>query len=330
MEEFIKILEQKQEFIKNPMDFIYENIDEINDTIIRMALEKILEHNKKILNQIKKMNDEKTSLISKATNQSLNAKETPIVQTKVQERNIAERKNVSDKTETLFYTLDQNEFNSFVSNISDEEINYIKLELFKKIIEFKFKIRKQLLLNPISDIANLQEDLERAEFVLNSLHKKEVIEEKVEEQQNSKILILPNKKNNSYLYDDILEYMENSKEIKNCIDKMLDGYFLKTKDTRPIVGKDEKLYEYKLPSGLRIMYIVLPNNHIVITELFYKDKDKSTKIDLYYDEAINRYLIFKDYIDSNIGNPDFYIEQAELIGNIYDLLEKNMKREKGE
>ena len=240
------------------------------------------------------------------------------------------KKDVSDKAETLFYTLDEKEFTSFMSNISLEEKNYIKLEMLKRIIEFKLKIKEQIVFNPGCDISKIQEDLNRARQVLTLLNEEKIEEENIEEKENSKVLILPNKKNNTYLYDDICDNIESAKEIKNTIDKVIDGYFLKTKDIKPILGKTEKLYEYKHPNGIRILYIVLPNDYVVITGLFYKDKDKSTRIEAFYDESINRYLYFKDYINSNIENPEFHIEQAELIGNIFDLFEKTIKKEKGE
>ena len=329
MEEFIKVLEQKQNFIKNPLDFIYENLEEPTNETIKKALSLILKHNKKILVEQTKENIIKRELIEKAQLPQVADENISESETMIKQKNRT-KKDVSDKAETLFYTLDEKEFTSFMSNISLEEKNYIKLEMLKRIIEFKLKIKEQIVFNPGCDISKIQEDLNRARQVLTLLNEEKIEEENIEEKENSKVLILPNKKNNTYLYDDICDNIENAKEIKNTIDKIIDGYFLKTKDIKPILGKTEKLYEYKHPNGIRILYIVLPNDYVVITGLFYKDKDKSTRIEAFYDESINRYLYFKDYINSNIENPEFHIEQAELIGNIFDLFEKTIKKEKGE
>lgn len=329
MEEFIKVLEQKQNFIKNPLDFIYENLEEPTNETIKKALSLILKHNKKILVEQTKENIIKRELIEKAQLPQVADENISESETMIKQKNRT-KKDVSDKAETLFYTLDEKEFTSFMSNISLEEKNYIKLEMLKRIIEFKLKIKEQIVFNPGCDISKIQEDLNRARQVLTLLNEEKIEEENIEEKENSKVLILPNKKNNTYLYDDICNNIESAKEIKNTIDKIIDGYFLKTKDIKPILGKTEKLYEYKHPNGIRILYIVLPNDYVVITGLFYKDKDKSTRIEAFYDESINRYLYFKDYINSNVENPEFHIEQAELIGNIFDLFEKTIKKEKGE
>ncbi|MBQ8193489.1 MAG: hypothetical protein IJZ46_05410 [Bacilli bacterium] len=329
MEEFIKVLEQKQNFIKNPLDFIYENLEEPTNETIKKALSLILKHNKKILVEQTKENIIKRELIEKAQLPQVDDENISESEPMIKPKNRT-KKDVSDKAETLFYTLDEKEFTSFMSNISLEEKNYIKLEMLKRIIDFKLKIKEQIVFNPGCDISKIQEDLNRARQVLTLLNEEKIEEENIEEKENSKVLILPNKKNNTYLYDDICDNIESAKEIKNTIDKVIDGYFLKTKDIKPILGKTEKLYEYKHPNGIRILYIVLPNDYVVITGLFYKDKDKSTRIEAFYDESINRYLYFKDYINSNIENPEFHIEQAELIGNIFDLFEKTIKKEKGE
>ena len=63
------------------------------------------------------------------------------------------------------------------------------------------------------------------------------------------------------------------------------------------------------------------NNNIAICSIFYKDKQKSTKIANNYEEALNRYKNNKTYIEENITNPDFLIEQNEFIAHIRTILE---------
>ena len=107
--------------------------------------------------------------------------------------------------------------------------------------------------------------------------------------------------------------------IRLIFEKIIDGYFLKTKDTKGIEGY-QNLYEYKHPNGIRILYIA-DGNIITICSLFMKDKQKSTRITNEYEEAIRRYSEVEQYIQENFTNPDFHIEQAELVGEIFSLLD---------
>jgi hypothetical protein len=52
-----------------------------------------------------------------------------------------------------------------------------------------------------------------------------------------------------------------------------------------------------------------------------KDKQKSSRIANEYEEAVNRYYKVKNYIIDNFNNPDFHIEQSELVGEIFQILE---------
>lgn len=333
LNELIKKLEEKKEFIKNPMDLIYEALEDVSSTSVKEALAIILKHNKEILANLKKENISLQEQIKKATSSHTTIEnEKTIVEYEVSNEKFV-GKDVADKVEKLFYTLDEIDFKKFVKSLSPEEIPYIKLELLKKIREFEKQLKQSIIFTPTKSVSIIQEDLQRAEAILKKLEPEaEKTNNSNTQVEYSNIIILPNKKNSTFLYDDISGYIESGKEIKVAIDKIVDGYFLKTKDVKPIVGKSEKLYEYKNPNGIRILYIVLPNDYIVITSLFYKDKEKSTKIDSYYDEAISRYTRTREDIETKLQNPDFYIEQAELIGSIYELLERNKsdKKSRGE
>ena len=177
--------------------------------------------------------------------------------------------------------------------------------------------------NPIADISTLQDNLNTYELVLefmNNVKETEELEEDISNENYSNIVIAPKNQMTTYLYEDISEYPERIKEIKLIFEKIVDGYFLKTKDTKAIEGYQEKLYEYKHPNGIRILYLV-SGNIITICSLFMKDKQKSTKIANEYDEAIKRYYESKEYITENFNNPDFHIEQAELVGKIFSLFD---------
>ena len=155
---------------------------------------------------------------------------------------------------------------------------------------------------------------------ISELEKKDKIEEAQTELEFSNIILATNRNGSTYIFEDIAEYPEKSKEIKNIFEKLIDGYFLKTKDTKGIEGYQENLYEYKHPNGIRILYVVI-GNIIVICSLFMKDKKKSTRIANEYDEAIKRFYDVKDYIIANFNNPEFHIEQAEQVGKIFQLLD---------
>ena len=77
---------------------------------------------------------------------------------------------------------------------------------------------------------------------------------------------------------------------------------------------------YKHPNGIRVLYLV-QGSIIIICSLFMKDKQKSTRIANEYEEAISRFYESEQYILENFNNPDFHIEQAELVGEIFTLLD---------
>ncbi len=191
------------------------------------------------------------------------------------------------------------------------------------MIELKKEIRVSVMLDPTKDISDLQNQIVQCELVIELINQveQEVDKDKEEESEISRIILVPDLKNkNSYLYGDILRFIENRKEIKNVVDKLMDGYFLQTKDTKPIeIYKQQKLYEYKHPNGIRVLYVV-NGGYIFICSMFYKDKQKSIRISGNYEEAINRYQASVEYMRDNMGQADFYIEQDEYLANINTVL----------
>ena len=205
---------------------------------------------------------------------------------------------------------------------SHEDIVRIKLHFYKMIIETKKAIREAVLYNPQEDIRELQSNLDTNTLIVDTISELEKKEEIVvqEEKEYSYVVFAPNGHRSTYFYDDVYEIPDKNKEIKLILDKLIDGYFLKTKDTKGIEGYQENLYEYKHPNGIRVLYVV-EGNIIIIWTLFKKDKQKSSRIANEYDEAITRYYKVREYIIENFNNPDFHIEQAELIGELFQVLE---------
>lgn len=218
-----------------------------------------------------------------------------------------------------------------LQHLTEEDILEIKHYFYKQYLETTKKIKESILLEPTHDISKLQHDLNLYELILEFI--KDLSNEKEEEQtleeenDYSNIIFAPNGKKSTYIFEDISDYQERSKEIKLIIDKIVDGYFLKTKDTKSIEGTQENLFEYRHPNGLRILYVV-NGNIIIICSLFFKDKQKSSRITNEYEEALSRYYSARDYIEINFTNPDFHIEQAELKGEIYAFLENGISLSK--
>lgn len=324
IENFEKLIESINYYISNPTTFLYEQIED-------PTLQEIVECSRAIaLNNYyyisdKRENNEKllasltgaTVIVASPTISVLTPPKEKIVQRK--------QKDLSEILELIIYSNLSDETMKILENISQEDFKLLKLQIYKLILDTKQMIRQSILTNPTADISSLQDKLNTYELVLEiastelkTTHKEDQEEEFTSEYSN--IIFAPNNKKSTYLYEDISEYSARAKEIKLIFEKLVDGYFLKTKDTKPIEGYQEKIFEYKHPNGIRILYIVT-GNIITICSLFMKDKQKSSKIANEYDEAIARFYECKNYIEKNFNNPDFHIEQAELVGEIFSLLD---------
>lgn len=239
--------------------------------------------------------------------------------------------NIKKLISMIEHSLFDDDIKKVIDNLTDEERIRIKLHFLKQLISIKQQIRNSVLLDSAFNISQLQDDLTKAELAIELLGKPKQEEKQTEtpEEELSKIILVPNlRTNNSYLFEDISSYLDSRKEIKNAVDKILDGYFLRTKDTKILESyKSQKLYEYKHPNGIRILYVV-NNGYIFICSLFFKDKQKSIRITNYYDEAVNRYLSCVDYFKENMSSPDFYIEQAEYTGRINAILDTGITLQK--
>lgn len=328
---FLDKLNQEKNYIFNPNDYIYSIIPDATTAIIIECLRYIIEFNKdKIKEQQEKIKALKES-VKKA--QDIKSEE---ITSKIDTEQIADFStptfDFKPYIDLIIYSSLDAELEKKLANLSPNELKIIKLEIYKRKTILENKIKTSIITNPSFAITSFQEEYQKLQNILsflNSLNKQEENTLSDTTLEPSNIIIVPNHNSKkSYLYEDILRYISNRKEIKNTIDKILDGYFLKTRDTKSIVGlANNNLYEYRHPNGLRILYIA-EGNYIFICSLFYKDKQKSIKIENYYREAISRYELNKEYILSVISSPDFYIEQDELIGQITSLLEESISLKK--
>ncbi len=331
MEDLSRIEQVEQEieniayFIDGPTSFIYDHIEDPSQYEIVECLRAIIYSNKAYLTQKKKDIDMLRKKINVTTSNSLPTQSIQSTQSipNVDSKEIPKtEKNLTDYIKLILFSDMNDEISKKLSSLSREDKIRLKLYFLKMANQTKKAIKESILRNPTLGISKLQSDLSIYELAISFVEtiEKESEPESTFEATPSRIFVVPNNHNSTYLYEDILTYKENRKEIKNIIDKIIEGYFLKTKDIKSIESvKPNCLYEYKHPNGIRVLYVVY-KGLIFICSLFYKDKQKSSRIDSYYEEAIRRFNSSKDYIINNNDNPDFYIEQDELLGQIYSLI----------
>lgn len=322
IEQFEKLTEEIDYYINHPTSFLYEHIEDPDIQEIVECTRAIALNNYAYVSKKKNDVTELKKTIENAKD-IIESKEEKSIQSVIENEAEKKPKDLTELLELVIYSCLEEDYNKLLEKISKEDLKLLKFEVYKLIIETKKSIRLTIMNNPIADISTLQDNLNTYELVLefmNNVKETEELEEDISNENYSNIVIAPKNQMTTYLYEDISEYPERIKEIKLIFEKIVDGYFLKTKDTKAIEGYQEKLYEYKHPNGIRILYLV-SGNIITICSLFMKDKQKSTKIANEYDEAIKRYYESKEYITENFNNPDFHIEQAELVGKIFSLFD---------
>lgn len=321
-EKFEKMISKVDTFILGATSFLYDNIEDPNTQEIIECTRAIVYSNLEYLDKQEASLEKLRQTMSTVALITASIVE-PSLPPQKDKPARKEYKNLQELIDLITYSYLDEETIHILESLSHEDIVRIKLHFYKLIIETKKAIREKTIYNPQEDIRELQSNLDTYTLIvetISELEQKEQIVEVEEEKEYSNIVFAPNRHRSTYIHEDIEEFTDKSKEIKLIIDKLVDGYFLKTKDTKGIEGYQENLYEYKHPNGIRILYIV-EGNIIIICSLFMKDKQKSSRISNEYDEAISRYYKVRDYIIENFTNPDFHIEQAELVGEIYQTLD---------
>lgn len=321
VEKFEKMVAKVDGFIQGATSFLYDNIEDPDTQEIIECTRAIVYSNLEYLDKREASIDKLRQTMATVSPITESIVE-PTLPTKKVKTSRKEYRNIQELIDLVTYSYLEEETTRILESQSHEDIVRIKLHFYKLIIETKKAIRESITLNPQADIRELQSNLEVYTLIVETISELEKKEESFEseEKEYSNIVFAPNGHRSTYFYDDIYEYPEKSKEIKLIVDKLIDGYFLKTKDTKSIEGYQESLYEYKHPNGIRVLYVV-EGNIIIICSLFLKDKQKSTRISNEYEEAITRYYKVKDYIVENFNDPSFHIEQAELLGEIMQVLE---------
>lgn len=322
VEKFERMVSKVDIFIQGATSFLYDNIEDPNTQEIIECTRAIVYSNLEYLEKKEASVEKLRQTMAQVAPITASIIE-PSLPTKKDKPSRKEYKNLQELIDLITYSYLDEETMHILESQSHEDIVRIKLHFYKLIIATKKAIREKIISNPFEDIRELQSKLDTYTLIvetISELEQKEQIIEVEEEKEYSNIVFAPNGHRSTYILEDISEFPDKSKEIKLIIDKLVDGYFLKTKDTKAIEGYQENLYEYKHPNGIRVLYIV-EGNIIIICSLFMKDKQKSSRISNEFDEAITRYYKIRNYIVDNFTNPDFHIEQAELVGEIYQSLD---------
>lgn len=319
------------DFIKAPINYIYDALGNPNTQELIECTRALVVRNYTLLTaKAKQVSDRRNSIENAQAIVATSTKTTPKIQEITSIKPGVTRNNQADIIEFINYSKLDDETKKALASLSHQDIIRLKLHYHKQKLLVQKQIQSSVFLNPSNNISELQEKLCEIEFImefLKELEEVELLEEQSVKKEYSNIIFAPTSKLSTYFYEDIEDYSEERlKAIKAAVDKMLDGYIFKTKATRNIKGYDN-LYEYKHPNGIRVLYVTI-GNIIVICSLFYKDKQRSTKITGEYTEAISRFNNCSTYILENFNNPDFHIEQAELIGKLYTLLDNGISLQK--
>ncbi len=331
IDKFEQRINKENKFIKEPLNYIYDSIESPDTQELIECTRAIVAKNYLILaEKADQLTKRKQKLESAKAIVSQNAKVIPKLTESVSINPKTERNNQSEIIEFINYSKLDDEAKKTLATLTHQDIIRLKLYFYKKKLLFQKEIQHSIITNPTNSVFALQDKLSEIELIiefLNELEETEVLEEQEHNKEYSNVIFAPSTISSTYFYEDIQDYSEERlKEIKLAIDKLLDGYLLKTKDTKPLKGYDN-LYEYKHPNGMRILYVV-SGGIIVICSLFYKDKQKSIKITGKYNEAITRFNSCSPYVFKNFTKPDFHIEQAELIGKLYSLLDNGISLQK--
>ena len=328
MDKYDKFTKDIQElgYITTPYEVIYDYIPEASTADIVEGLRIILVHNHRITLDLDKENiDMKQMMLDAGLLEVVTEPDQPVTKTESVDKYHTYPQNVQavQIIESIKYFASNEEFANNTKNLSKEGIALVKLHLLKLIKQLEKKIRTKVAIDPLSDT-----DKERLQiltykgFLEELMLEQDILieeEEKKGPNKGERIILLPHSQNSTYILEDIQNYPESYDEIYSAFENIMSKRFLSSKSIKSIKDVGDKLYEYTRTNGIRILYIKRGND-IYICSLFYKDKQRSTKISAYYDEAIKRFNTFMSTCES-VTSLDFELEQKELIGQIYSEIE---------
>lgn len=332
MREIEKIIaDHKDCFISSLLSTIYDYIEEPDEETISTFLKEILSHNQEVYNKLKSDHEKLKSKISKLKNLEPEVEEPIKTQSlEIKPLLIKQNTNLDELCYKIYSCESKEELNILLSNIDNNLLPNILLFLTKEINQLIIEIRQSIMKNPTLNISFKQKELLRLQNLFNSIkfYKRESNQSIHDTKPN--IFFLTNNSNTAYFYETLLNNLEGDSKVKKSLDKMLSGYFIHSHDVKNIIRNNKKILEYKDSNGTRILFEDLGNNNYLICDFFFKNKQISSKITNYYELNIERYLNNKEKIQSLLNDPNYYIEQAEILGSIYCLLEQNQLLEKSD
>ena len=313
-------------YITTPYEVIYDYIPDASTFDIIEGLRIILVHNHRITLDIDKENDDmKQMILDAGLLEAVPEPAQPVTKREPVDKSHTYPQNTqaTQIIDSIKYFSSNEEFANNTKNLSKEGIALVKLHLLKLIKQLEKKIRTKVAIDPLSDT-----DKERLQiltykgFLEELMLEQDILveeEEKKTQTRGERIILLPHGQNSTYILEDIQNYPESYDEIYLAFENIMSKRFLGSKSIKSIKDMGDKLYEYTRTNGIRVLFIKRGND-IYICSLFYKDKQRSTKISANYDEAIKRFNTFMSTCES-VTSPDFDIEQKELIGQIYSEIE---------
>lgn len=317
------------DYIRAPYETIYDYFPNASSYDLIEGLRIILVHNHRITLGL---DEESTKLQNKMENAQIITKQEAITNQTAEPKEPVDKPHTYPQNtqalqiiESLKYFTTAKEFDSNTKNLPQDAIMLIKIYLLKEINRLKKLIRIKVTKDPLEDIDKERlQLLTYLEFLDTLKIEQEILieeEEQKDENASQNIILLPNSKSGTYLLEDIRNYPESYDEISSAFENIMSKKFLSSKSISTIRDKGEKLYEYKRTNGIRVMF-VKRGNDIYVCSLFYKDKQRSTKITQYYEEAIRRFNSFME-LGYDVTSPDFIIEQKELAGLVYGEVEQS-------
>lgn len=313
-------------YITTPYEVIYDYIPDASTFDIIEGLRIILVHNHRITLDLDKENiDMKQMMLDAGLLEVVPEPAQPVAKREPVDKSHTYPQNTqaTQIIDSIKYFSSNEEFANNTKNLSKEGIALVKLHLLKLIKQLEKKIRTKVAIDPLSDT-----DKERLQiltykgFLEELMLEQDILveeEEKKTPTRGERIILLPHGQNSTYILEDIQNYSESYDEIYLAFENIMSKRFLGSKSIKSIKDMGDKLYEYTRTNGIRVLFIKRGND-IYICSLFYKDKQRSTKISANYDEAIKRFNTFMSTCES-VTSPDFDIEQKELIGQIYSEIE---------
>lgn len=325
-------------FISSILSTIYDYVEEPDKEKIIMCLKQILLHNQNVYNHLnneyEKLQTKKDKLQILKPDEIANPTISQEIHTNFEISPDEIKKNLD--LEQLYYEVysceDIKSLSDVLEKIDISLLPNILLFLNKEINNLILKIRHKIMKNPLDDVNYSQKELIRLQNLFKYIKNYEKTKNKPLIIRKPNIYFLTNNSNTAYFYQTLLENPDASNKIRKSLDKMISGYFIHSKDVKTINRNGHKILEYKDSNGTRILFEDLGNNQYLICDLFFKDKQLSSKIVNYYDINITRYLSFKDKLEQLLNDPNYHIEQAEILGSIYSILEQNqvLALEKGD